>query len=239
MTYQAIPDSGTVETDPEYWKRRAVAFTGLALPNIPWEFDDMFGNWGNNTAPIGWEQTGVVGSGVGSVALTDESGGVAQLSTGATAASVIVNRKDGASIKRIDQNAWYLAVRIKLTTAVTANTKLYSGMIDMAGTKTVAPGFFGALSATNFVVQYDGNEAGSILNTGVAVDTNWHIFEVYTNIASLTTIRMRFDSGSEVSAVMSAAPTQSMMLYRAAYNGGDAVNRAIRTDWMAATVART
>jgi hypothetical protein len=181
----------------------------------------------------------VVGTGAGAQqAITDEGGGWHQLTTGATAASAAFALLNSPAARTGGTVPWYCAHRSKLTTAVTAQTKAWAGLQDASFGPTIGAGFFGNLHATNFSVQYDGNEAGSFVSLGVAADTAAHTFELWTTGDSK--LHCTIDFGADLCNVtMASAPTNAMSGARYARNGTDAIARTVRIDWFACMFKRS
>lgn len=223
----------------EWLRARATGLVGIADPrNAAWLFDDFLESAASLTQPLGWLPANV-GTGAGLMAITDEGGGVHQISTGATAASSVVSINDSAQIRNAATAPWYCATRQKITTAVTAASVAAGGLGDLAATKSIAAGFVGPLNAANFVFQYDGLEpAGSIINSGVAVDTAYHVFEMWC--LGDSKIHCAIDYGPDLGGVaMAAAAAGSYNGYRVVRNGADAVARTMRSDWLAIMCQRT
>jgi hypothetical protein len=227
---------------PDFMLARAISLIGGAIgdpKNVAWVFDDFLECASSPTIPLGWNFS-QAGSGAGDLrGVTDEGGGVYQQTTGATAASFALAQTEAPAIRNAGTVPWYFAVRAKITTAVTPQTILWGGLVNTnAGTISIAAGFFGALHATNFVVQYDGNEAGSFVNLGVAADTAFHVFEMWSTGDGK--LHCAIDFGPDLGNVtMSAAPATSMAPRMIARNGTDAVARIRRTDWVAVMCKRT
>jgi hypothetical protein len=233
----------TVRTTADFVQRRALAKIGRSVgsvQNVAWIFDDLLTNNSSPTIPGGWNVS-FSGTGAGDMrGVTDEGGGYYQQTTGATAASFALAQAESPCIRNAGTSPWYFATRSKLTTAVTAQTTAWGGLVNTnAGTISIAAGFFGALHATNFVVQYDGNEAGSFVNLGVAADTASHIIEMWSNGDAKLHCSFDFSAADLCNVTMSLAPTTSMAPRMIARNGTDAVARTRRTDWVAMMCKRT
>jgi len=231
----------SVRTADQLIQRRGLAKIGSVLgspANAAWYFDEFNGSVLGNAIAPNWRST-VVSTGAGSFGLVDEAGGVHQLTTGATASSSIIHNTDSPFTRSGGANVWYFAVRQKVTTAVTAQTMLYTGLQNLAATKTFGAGVFGANSAVNFTFQYDGNETGTFVSSGVAIDTAYHISEMWCR--GDNKIHCSFDLGSAdlcAGATMSAAATDSHAGIRVARNGTDAVARSVRIDYFAILAKR-
>lgn len=233
----------SVRTADQLIQRRALAKIGRALvtpANGAWWWEDFNGTTSGATGvPTNWRVV-LVGTGATSYALTDEAGGVIQMASGATAASSVNEFTDSPMVRATGTGVWYMAHRSKITTAVTAATVAYVGLFNAGSTRTLTSGFFGGLNATNFVVQYDGNESGSSVNLGVAVDTAYHIFEEWGVGDGKLHCSIDLSSTDVCAGLTMASPaTDSHSVIRTVKNGADAVNRAIRTDWIAILAKRS
>lgn len=213
---------------------------GLTLSGLPndaalsWWFNDFVQE--NAAATIfGWAPFNS-GTGAHVTGLAATSGGVVRVGTGATAGSISSASTVSGVVQSEATTRWYVAKRFRITTAVDAAALLNAGLSNFANNKTVMCGFNGALNATQFVLQYDGNFAGSAQSFGVAVDTAFHVFEMYS--LGDSAIRARMDGGAEVSAVQASAPTDSMFLNFQARNGVTAADRRLEMDWFLSMSAR-
>lgn len=226
--------SGAMPGPAGIYLARGQGFTGLPNdPALSWWFDDLTGIDNAQTAP--WTQFNS-GSGARLANVPATSGGVVRISTGATGASISSASTTAGAVQSEATTKWYVATRFRVITAVDAVAFALAGLINFANTKSLALGVIGALSAANFIVQYDGNFAGSFVSLGVAIDTNFHVFEMYSLGDSV--IRARIDGGAEVSAVQSAAPTDSLFQNFQVRNQGTAANRALEMDWFLSMTAR-
>jgi hypothetical protein len=226
---------------PDFILQRAISLVGGPMGdprNVAPFFDDFWGSVVGNPISPGWRQPAPAGTGAGSFVVAGGAGGVHQLTTGATAASSISNVTDSPAIFTVSGAPWYCAHRSKITTAVDAQAIVYGGLQNSAANKTLAAGFFGALSAANFVVQYDGNEAGSFVDLGVAVDTAFHIFEMWG--VGDGKIHCAIDYGADKGgAAMAAAPADYCYAIRMIKNGATAAARTVVGDWFAMVAKRT
>lgn len=216
----------------EYLRSRAASLIGnLGGPlNAAFVHDDLI-QGGNATTPVGWSQT-MSGSASSALNNIDEGAGVVQVTSGATAASIGALLTNGSALLRPDTQPFYFATRFKVTTAIDAQANVFVGTQAISGSKTVAVGVFGASSTVNFRLQYDGVVAGSFLDLGVAIDTAYHVYEVYGLGDGNLHVRMDFgvDKGPVAQA---AAPTVASYLLMQAQNGTTAAARTMRTDWVA------
>lgn len=224
----------------EYLRSRAASLIGsLGGPQFAnYFFDDLSSNINNTGLATGWQWTP---TNSGNLAWpNDEAGGVQEVVTGGTAASRGQNKTLSPFVRAGGTVSWYCAFRSKLTTGVTAQTKALCGLVNAAANATIAAGFFGALNASNFVAQYDGNEAGSSIDLGVAVDTAYHVFELWC--LGDSKLHCAIDFGADKAAAggttMASAPTDALNGIRAIQNGTDAVGRTMRNDWFAMLAKR-
>lgn len=230
-------------TTEAFMQVRALSKIGSAIggpQNVAWFFDDFIGNQNSTALPAFWN-TSNTGSATDALqSLNDEGGGVVQVTTGATANSRADRLMNSPMVRNPQTTAWYLAFRQKITTAVTAQTRIYTGILDASvGSINIAAGFFGSLSAANFVVQYDGGETGSFVDLAVAVDTAYHTFEMWGGTGD-NKLHCSIDLSSvdKCNVTLLAAPTISMSGRREAFNGTDAVARTVRHDWFAIMAKR-
>jgi len=204
--------------------------------NVGFLFDDLT-EAATANIPDGWVEQ-LINTGATTLAVGTEGGGVSQLSTGVGASSNANHTTKSPIIRAVGTVPWYFAGRMKITTAVTAQSTAATGLLDVAGTKTLYCGFIGGLSAVNFGFQYDGIGTGTFLNTGVAVDTNWHVFEIWG--LGDGKLHAAFDFGADLGPVtMSAAPAGSVYIQRVITNGTDAVARTALHDYVACLYKRT
>jgi hypothetical protein len=221
-----------------FLERRAYSLLGSGdVTGLSWQFDDMLAG-SNTTVPVGWIAA-LTGTGVDIFsAINDEGSGVSQQSTGATAAGQSTHQTRSPIFRAVGTAAGYFCYRLKVTSAITAQTKAYGGVINVAGNKTIAAGVFGANSTTNFVFQYDGVETGTFVSTGVAIDTAYHVYELwFTGDGKL---HGAIDFGPDlINATMASAPTDTCTPLRTVANGTDNVARIMRTDYFGSFAART
>lgn len=183
---------------------------------------------------------GAAGSGAMSTRVANSKGGIVQITTGATAGSLLDMHAYEALIDNLTTQKWWIGHRQAVTTAVTAATTAASGAENVAGTKTIVAGVMGngGGAATNFSLQYDGSFATSFLDLGVAIDTAFHLFEIYSKGESNNKIYVRVDEGSELSVTAASSPTDSVYLVSRMANGGDAVARTMQIDFSACLFPR-
>ncbi len=234
----------SVRTTELYIQRRAIGKIGSAIggpQNVAWFWDDFTGNINSTALAEHWNATNTGTAADSLQGLSDEGGGVQQITTGATAASRATRFTNAPMVANANTKAWYYAVRMKITTAVTAQTKLYSGLYEAAvGGNAITIGFHGSLHATNFVAQYDGSESGTAISLAVAADTSYHILEMWGRAD--TKLHCAIDLGTDICAGATLNGTlmiTSASLRREAVNGTDAVARSARYDWVALMAKRS
>jgi hypothetical protein len=234
----------SIRTTELYIQRRAIGKIGSAIggpQNVAWLWDDFTGNQNSTALPAFWNSSNTGSAADSLQGIGDEGGGVQQITTGATAASRADRLTNAPMVQNANTKPWYFAVRMKITTAVTAQTKLYAGLLDASvGAQAITAGFHGSLHATNLVVQYDGSEAGSIVNLGVAADTAFHVYEVWGRGDSKLHCSIDLSSTDICAGVtMATGITTSGSLRREAVNGTDAVARSVRFDYIALMAKRS
>lgn len=210
---------------------RGQALAGLG-PDVGILWDD-FTLEDSNAALTGWiEQLSGTGAIVTNVA--GSSGGSAQFSSGATASSFSAANSSAAMFGNRRTTRWYVATRFAVTTAIDAQTKASFGVYDLP---QVSPsnlcGVFGTAfsgSNTNFLCQFDGDRAGSYIDTLVPIDTAFHVYEQYC--LGDNVYRIRVDGGTEKSATMTVASATSANAFFWTQNGTTAAARTIVVDWV-------
>lgn len=131
------------------------------------------------TTPSGWANT-LSGGGTNTNVL-GISGGVSRLARSAGAGAVANQRPISTCIADASLEKWAFATRARFPLAQTANVRTGQGLINTALTRTIMVGTYGnATVAANFAVQFDGLRAGSFLDLGVAVDTGFHVFTMWS-----------------------------------------------------------
>lgn len=236
--------AATADTDysrpigpPGVYRARALSFLSLAASDATvGEFFDDFVVLGNAAAIYNWTP-GVAGSGSVSCLTAAVGGGQPTLSTGATGGSARDCNGSIGVVANVSTGKAYVAFRFKIGTAVDAAALLGAGFDNAADNKTIQVGFFGPLNAANFVLQYDGFNAGSSVDLGVAVDTNYHVAEVY--VKGDGKCYGRIDGGAEFSATMASAPADYVKAYICCRNGATAANRTLIVDWYYSMFVRT
>lgn len=209
------------EVDPQHFRRIATEL--LATSNLQWYWADVpeiSGGWSGNAT--------------GTSSVSSFLDYAPELTCGAAANSkntvwpvapsaTIAN--GNVSLGGTGSN-FYMVARFAASTAIDAQTKIMAGLISSTSlTKFLAVGVNGAIGTTNYCVSVDG---GGSIDTGVAINLLWHIFEVYRT-GSLTFVRV--DGGSWVSGnVFATACTAGSEALRTAFyiqNGTTATARKL------------
>lgn len=232
---QSIAAAGTDYALPQ-GPRGLYLPVGLGLSTLPNDanlaefFDDFLLSAGATTAPPGWV-FGNGGTGALAAQVAASGGGLIRTTSGATAGATAALQSTVGLIANISTKKWWMAWRLTVSTAITAQTMAYVGLLNLAANKTVSMGVFGASSIVNFVLQYDGNETGSFVSTGVAIDTAAHIIEMWG--LGDGKVHARIDGGTDLGATtMSSAPADSVYARSCVRNGTDNVARQLDLDWV-------
>lgn len=216
------------------YRARALAALGLS------PLDPMVGEFFEDFIIHATTLSGWVPFGSGSSAFVSQvpasSDGVVRLTTGATAASVSSMSTSPGQVSNVTTSRWYHASRFRIPTTPDANSVVVAGLLNFANTKSLLYGFIGALNPTQFILQYDGNFAGSSLTFGAAVDTAFHIFEMY-GVGS-TVLKAQMDGASAIQVTQAAAPADSCFNNFQVRNGATAADQRIEIDWMYGMGAR-
>jgi hypothetical protein len=167
----------------DYLIQQAVSRLGGSMVdprNAAWFFDDFLATGNTTNLAVNWNSTYTLGAAPAAQSISDEGGGVQQITVAAAAGSRASNFLNGPAVANANTKPWYCVFRKKLTTAFVAASKSYAGIFEAnGGGNAITAGFHGTLHATNFVAQYDGAESGNIINLGVAADTAYHVFEIW------------------------------------------------------------
>lgn len=219
-----------------FYRARALAFLGLNPldPMIGEDFDD-FPRAASAAAVSAW-QPNPSGTGAVLTQVPATSAGIVRATTGATAASQQLITGTVGQVANVSTQKWYQAWRFRIPSTPDAQAKHLVGLFNFANNKTISVGFYGPLNATKFVLQYDGVLTGTVVDLGPAVDTAFHVAELY-GIGS-TTVRVRFDAAAEVPAVMAAAPADSCQPIWGSLNGTTAAAQFIELDYFYAMFQR-
>lgn len=234
VAYGPIPNAGGTGTLPTYLSR-ASTLSGLSATDLAYFWDDFTTEPTTNTT-FGW----LVGGG-GSASTTTQiaatGGGLLMLNTGASAASNAQWTQVDGIISNVSTAKWYAACRFRVTTTPDAQTTALVGLINQAASKTIACGVVGSLDATHFVLQYDGNATGSVLSLVTAINTSFHVYEMWGT--GSTTLNVAIDGGAPLSVTMAAAPADYASAIMTVRNGTTAASQQIQTDWVLVAGARS
>lgn len=219
--------------------RSTLVRAGLLASGITADYgvfwDDM--QWNNAANLDGWFPN-VVGTGSFAVNSAAFVGGLYRLTSGATASSVYRQMSLFSTIGPPGTSRWYMAWRMRLQTVPDAQTACGVGMWNTANDKTIMIGAYGAGSTSNFVVQYDGNNAGTFASTGVPLDTAFHVFELWG--VGDGKVHSRVDGvGTDVNATLVSPATQACFPMMQAANGSTAAAQVEDVDYCLALHGRT
>lgn len=227
----AIGGSGGGATAIDIMNQRAATLTGIPAATLTCYRE----NWiTGGSATTGYVVAGG-GTGAQSFSVGNTVGGMLTMTTGATAGSQMQLHSTGTVLGPPAANRFYFAQRFAVTSAVDAAGAAIGGIINNAQTASLAMGYCGSSSATNYVAFYDGNVAclggTKIVTTTAIVAGVQHIFEIW----SLADAKIHFAIDfAEVagSPVTPAAPSAtSMEWYHDMRNGGTAAARSVDIDF--------
>jgi hypothetical protein len=219
-------------TMPRYLQR-GQTLAGLG-PDTAYEWEDFFQLPAPGGSVGGWTAT-IVGTGTIS-ATTSGFRHTWRIGSGATGSSTAQLRGGGNDVASTSTDRFYVVSRFKVATAITAQTMAYVGLWDSGASNSVTMGVIGALNTTNFIVQHSGMEGGSSIDLGVAINTNFHVFEAWGR--GTTQLCGRVDNAAVVCGTQSSAGT-NMMPVVVVRNGTDAVARNLDVDWLLLATGRT
>ena len=212
---------------------RGSTFSGLPCGSVLSPINDCGYFWDEFivTGAVGSAQPGWLLSATGSGTKSDPtgtSGGLIQLSSGATASSQSIMLSTGAApIANVTTVRWYTACRFKIVTTPDAQSKALCGLQTQAGGATQGIGFIGPLNTTHFVFQWNGNLSTSSTDLGVNVDTNFHLFEMWGNGTSTTFESI--DGGQVFSQTVASNITWTPFI--AVLNGTTAAAQTVQADY--------
>lgn len=219
-----------------YYRALAISRLGLTAGDKAYGFFfDDFDRAGSATAPTGWALSNT-GSAAYASQIAGGKGGQARASTGATAGSFAQSFQEAFLISAIGTQKWWTGNMFAVSTAITAQSDASRGLINTASNKSILAGVWGPSSIVNFRLQYDGIATGTFLDLGVAIDTAYHLFEIYCK--GDAKLYARVDEGVELSVTPASNPADSLQLFARVGNGTDAVNRSMDTDFTACLYPR-
>lgn len=169
-------------------------------------------------------------NGVGGTGAIPWASGALSFQTGATAGGfgrLLLYSDGGGNFGRFIRSGqnWAISARFAVTTAITAQSQAWCGAENNAGTAALAMGVHGPTSTANFVLK---GLTGTPINSGVAIDTNFHTHRAWkfggvtTYMVDNTAVTGNVDVNTDV------------MPYLIVQNGTDNVNRAMSAIWLAA-----
>lgn len=211
---------------------------GMMLSGLPndsslgWMFDDFIQE---GLTLSGWNPF-VSNSGALATVVAGSGSGIIRLSTGATANSIAAESTTPGAVSNVSTARWYHASRFRITTTPDANTIAAAGLLNLANSKSLLCGFNGSLNPTQFALQTDGNFTGTSTTFGVAVDTAFHVFEMYGQGSAVA--RARLDGGAEISMTQVSAPADALFTSFQVRNGATAANQVLEMDWVLTMGAR-
>lgn len=201
------------------------------------EVQTSFENFYFGSMDIGGVSTGAGGTGA-NFGTRAEQGGVWRATTG-TDAGGIAYVYTGHCMSGTVVNKWHLACRAKLVTALAATTKFTACGLADGSYREVSLGAYGTSvfggHATRFVCCYDGAAGPAASQLGlssVAVDQNWHTFELWSNGSAIS-----FSVDGETPVQTAATNTAT---YRSLYFGithNSLVADTFDIDWLSVSMA--
>ncbi len=207
--------------------------SGIAASDASFSWQDFLFST-NGTAFYDWSNGAT--NGTLNMLVAGAKAGVARLSTSVIAASLYQSFSNSCIVGNTGTDKWYFAMRARFPTAIDAQSNLSAGLLGTSLSNWIQCGFIGPLNAANFGVQFDGNlGSGSFLNSGIAKDTAFHVFEIYSRGDSI--LRFRLDNGAEITGTQSAA-FANVMLAMQVRNGTTAADRQMDMDWLMAITDR-
>jgi hypothetical protein len=202
------------------------ALAGLSATDCTYFWDDFM--LGSPIYPPGTLNI-VAAGGTGIADTSTSKGGVFRIHTSTTANSNVITYTARGQIGPPLTSRWYLAARAKIATATDAQTTCGVGLLNLAQSGMIVAGANGG-NTTNFSVSYNSIYlGGSVLDLGLALDTAYHVFELW-GLAD-NKLYARIDGGATVSVTL-ASPADSMAFAMIARNGTTAADRELDTDWM-------
>jgi hypothetical protein len=219
----------TFDTTMTKYVQRGQSRAGLSR-DVAVFWEDFVITTGASAAP-GWTVS-LGGSASFSELVNNTKGGVGVLASGATASTLGQLLSNSNAVGPTNTDRWYVAFRMAVTTAIDNQTKAAVGLQDVSGSAhTLLCGVFGPSSTANYVCQFDGDKTGTFVSTGFAIDTNFHVFEVYGQADAK--LRVRVDGGAEaVSGTMSFNMATGNDANIIITNGTTAANRSMSVDWI-------
>lgn len=208
------------------------ALTSLSATDLAWLWEDFFTSSAN--LHTGWTQFSA-GSATALAGQSGDRGGIYTILSNATANSTIIPYSVRKCIANCLTDKWYVAGRLRIPTAVDAQTVCGVGLFNNAQNTTIMGGANGN-NTTNFTLSYGGIYLGSsVLDLGLAIDTVAHVYEMWG--LGDNKVYGRIDGGGTVSATI-AGPVDQSSVAAIARNGTTAANRQSDVDWILALTPR-
>lgn len=165
--------------------RRGASILGLSYGDLTVHWEDWLASTSDLTGAAAWQRDVVGASSVTTGNLgTNANGyrsGVARVGTAATANSLIDYYSQAKHIGHSGTESWYYCAIAKAQTAIDAQTSMGVGIFCTGGPFSLLMGVMGPSSTANFRLQYDGYAAGSFADLGLAIDTNFHFWEMWVD----------------------------------------------------------
>ncbi len=218
--YINIPGPGTALST---YLLRAINQAGITDPAY-W-FDD-FTQGATQAGPN--QYISYATNGTHDIMVAGMAGGICRESTTGTLGSQVGFNGAGTIASDLKTGRWYQAHRMAVPTAVDAQCNAAIGQYNQASTLSIMGGVFGANSTGFYSFQYDGDRAGSFITSAVAVNTAFHIFEMWGVGDNI--LHARIDNGAEQTATLTSAVT-STHIFTNTKNGTTAANRIMDIDW--------
>jgi hypothetical protein len=209
------------------YREIGLALLGISRANA-WEiFENFMAMPGTSAPPAAWQAV----SSSGSSSASNQVSGTQALSRIASGSSASGQRDQATQVYMGHQgtNAWYYAARFKINASPDSQAKIVQAVTTPGG-NTVGIGFMGPISTTNFVAYRDGTlTSGTSLGNLAAVDTSYHVFEMWC--AGDGVLKARIDGGSTLTGSQSSAATD-MYVYHTVRNGTTAADRQMDRNWV-------
>jgi len=163
---------------------------------------------------------------------TTARGGVITMTSGATAGGTAQMKPHGGTASHVSNPAgtrWYYMARAAVTTAIDAQTTANFGILNNGGNPNALIGVFGSVSTVNFTghVVTNGGVTTNVTTVGVAIDTNYHTFEIWCDTVNVT---FAVDGTQLGSTPVANIGTNSAFIGPFVGNGATAATRSIDID---------
>jgi hypothetical protein len=173
-----LPAAGATQTVEQYYTNQGYGLLGLTAPASVFFDDFIMPSLTGGVLPRGT----IVTSGAGSSLVIKSGGQHVALATKGAASGYSYLYTSLASNKNSISGGWntqkcYAAAKIAFTSAINNVVQGGIGCVDGGSTDAIFFGVNGPISTTHFVLHAGTNN----LTTTVAIDTNPHVFEVYSD----------------------------------------------------------